>query len=158
MEKRTNSPYPKLDRPILALVGVALVAGTVLFAWSDRQHDWRYYQYEFRAMVSEKFGAEKAATVPAGVQQHWIAGLGRADRCVTCHQAVSWKGFETAENPWKTHPVEPLRTHPVEKFGCTSWAGRSTPTRRTGRSRTGRSRCSAGRSARSTRSPPIPGA
>ena len=123
MEKRTSSPYPKIDRPVLAAVGLALVVGTVLFAWSDRQHDWRYYQYEFRNMVAEKFGAEKAAGIPAGIQQHWIADLGRADRCVTCHQAVAWKGFEAAENPWKTHPVEPLRTHPVEKFGCTSCHG-----------------------------------
>ena len=123
MEKRTSSPYPKLDRPVLAGVGVLLVLGTVLFAWSDRQHDWRYYQYEFRNMVGEKLGAEKAATLPAGVQQHWIAELGRADRCVTCHQAIAWKGFETAENPWKTHPAEPLRQHPVEKFGCTSCHG-----------------------------------
>lgn len=123
MEKRTDSPYPRRDRPVLALVGVALVAGTVLFAWSDRQHDWRYYQWEFRRMVAEKYGEEKAATVPPGIQQHWVADLGRADRCITCHQAVSWKGFEQAENPWRTHPVEPLRTHPVERFGCTPCHG-----------------------------------
>ena len=52
MEKRTDSPFPRRDRPILALVGLALVAGTVLFAWSDRQHDWRYYQFEFRRRVA----------------------------------------------------------------------------------------------------------
>ncbi len=61
--------------------------------------------------------------MPSGIQQVWVAGLGRADRCVTCHQATNWKGFETAEHPWKTHPVEPLRTHPVEKFGCTACHG-----------------------------------
>lgn len=123
MEKRTDSPYPRRDRPVLALVGLALVIGTVLFAWSDRQRDWRYYQFEFRNQVAQKFGEEKAAGVPAGIQQHWLADLGRADRCITCHQATTWKGFEQADNPWKTHPVEPLRTHPVERFGCTPCHG-----------------------------------
>ncbi len=123
MEKRTDSPYPRRDRPILAAVGVLLVVSTVLFAWSDRRHDWRWYQQEFRRQVAEKLGAEKAETVPAGIQQHWVADLGRADRCITCHQAVSWKGFENAEEPWRTHPAEPLRAHPVERFGCTSCHG-----------------------------------
>ncbi len=119
MEKRTDSPYPRRDRPVLALVGVALVLGTVLFAWADRQHDWRYYQYEFRRQVAEKLGEDKARSIPAGIQQNWIAGLGRADRCITCHQATAWKGFEQAEEPWRTHPPEPLKNHPPEKFGCT---------------------------------------
>ena len=123
MEKRTDSPYPRLDRPVLAVIGALLVLSTVLFAWADRAHDWRYYQYEFRRQVAEKLGKDKAATVPSGIQQHWVPGLGRADRCVTCHQAVSWKGFEAAEHPFRTHPIGPLKSHPVEKFGCTSCHG-----------------------------------
>jgi cytochrome c2 len=123
MEKRTDSPYPGRDRPVLALVGVVLVLSTALFAWGDRSHEWRYYQWEFRNQVREKFGEEKARTVPSGIQQVWVPGLGRADRCVSCHQAVSWKGFETAEEPWRTHPLEPLKAHPVETFGCTSCHG-----------------------------------
>jgi hypothetical protein len=31
MEQRTNSPFPSIDRPVMALVGVVLVIGTVLF-------------------------------------------------------------------------------------------------------------------------------
>ena len=123
MEKRADSPLPKTDRPILAIVGVLLVVSTVLFAWSDRQHDWRYFQYAFRARVAEKLGAEKARGIPRGVQQIWAPELRRADRCITCHQAVLWKGFETAEEPFRTHPPEPLKNHPVEKFGCTSCHG-----------------------------------
>ena len=123
MERRTDSPYPKLDRPLLALVGVLLVVSTVLFTWSDRAHDWRYYQHAFRQLVAEKFGEEKARTVPDGLQQIWVADLGRADRCISCHQAVSWPGFESAEQPFRTHPTEPLRRHPVEQFGCSSCHG-----------------------------------
>ena len=123
MEKRTDSPLPKTDRPILAVVGVLLVVSTALFAWSDRQHDWRFYQYAFRSQVAEKLGAEKARGIPRGVQQIWAPELRRADRCITCHQAVQWKGFENAEEPFRTHPAEPLKNHPIEKFGCTSCHG-----------------------------------
>lgn len=123
MEKRTTSPYPAVDRVVMALIGVVLVIGTGLFVWADRTHDWRYYQLEFRRQVAEQFGADKAANIPAGVQQIWVADLRRADRCITCHQAINYKGFEKAEQPYRTHPVEPLTTHPVEHYGCTSCHG-----------------------------------
>jgi len=123
MEKRTSSPYPRLDRPVLAAIGVVLVGATVFFAYSDRQHDYKWYQSEFRSQVAEKFGEEKAAGVRMGIQQVWLPGLQRADRCTTCHQATSWKGFETAEEPLRTHPPEILEAHPPERFGCTSCHG-----------------------------------
>ena len=123
MEQRTDSPYPKKDRPILAAIGVLLVISTVLFAWSDRKHDWRYYQWEFRRQVAEKFGEVKTAEIPRGVQQLWIPELRRADRCITCHQAVSWKGFEDAPEPFRTHPPEVLKSHPIERYGCTACHG-----------------------------------
>jgi len=123
MEHRTNSPYPSLDKPVLAGVGLVLVVGAALFTINDREHEWRYYQYAFKQVVAEKLGPDKARTVPSGLQQIWVPSLGRADRCVTCHQAVTFKGFETAEEPFRTHPAEPLRNHPIEKFGCSSCHG-----------------------------------
>ena len=123
MEKRTDSPYPRRDRPVLAVVGVLLVLSTILFARNDREHEWRYYQYEFKRLVAEKFGDDKARSVPSGLQQIWVPALGRADRCVSCHQSTGWKGFESAAEPYRTHPAEPLKTHPVERFGCTSCHG-----------------------------------
>lgn len=123
MEQRTSSPYPRIDRLVMAIIGVVLVIGTVLFMWSDREHDWRYYQMEFRRMVASQFGEDKAAILPSGVQQIWVADLARADRCVTCHQAISYPGFESAEQPYRTHPKLPLQQHPVEDYGCTSCHG-----------------------------------
>ena len=123
MEKRTDSPYPRLDRPVLAVIGLVLVAATVLFLRNDREHEWRWYQMQFREQVAQKFGADQARTVPMGMQQVWVSSMGRADRCVTCHQATRWKGFESADNPWKTHPAEILRSHPPETYGCTSCHG-----------------------------------
>jgi len=123
MEKRTDSPYPRLDRPILGVIGLLLVASTVVFFVRDRSHEWRYYQYAFKEQVAEKFGGEKARSVPSGMQQIWVPSLGRADRCVTCHQATAWKGFESTDEPFRTHPAEILRSHPPEKFGCSACHG-----------------------------------
>jgi len=123
MEQRTDSPYTRPDRTILAVLGLAIVVSTILFARNDRTHEWRYYQAEFRKTVAERFGPDKARTVPPGLQQIWVPALGTADRCVTCHQATAWPGFEGADNPYKTHPAEPLKTHPPSKFGCTSCHG-----------------------------------
>lgn len=119
MEKRTSSPFPRIDRPVLAVIGVALVVSTVLFGWSDWRKDWRYYQIQFRGMVAEKFGNSKAQLLPRGIQQIWVPDLRRADRCVTCHQATKWKGFENADHPYRSHPQAILKSHPIQKFGCT---------------------------------------
>jgi cytochrome c551/c552 len=123
MEKRTDSPYPKLDRPVLAVIGLVLVASTVFFAWSDRQHDYKYYQYAFRQLVAEKFGDEQAVKVKTGLHQIWVPELGRADRCTICHQATTWKGLEGVEEPFRSHPPGPLKNHPIERFGCTACHG-----------------------------------
>src|SRR5690606_76605 len=123
MEKRSPSPFRNRDRIVLACVGIVVVASTVLFARNDREQEWRYYQAEFRDLVAEKYGAEKAAEVPDGMQQIWVPALATADRCITCHQATSWKGFEEAEHPFSSHPQELLASHPPAKFGCTSCHG-----------------------------------
>ena len=123
MEKRSGSPFPKIDRPVLAVVGVLLIVATGLFAWSDRKHDWRYYQFAFRQQVREKYGEDKAKTIRSGVQQIWVPDLRRADRCITCHQAAFWKGFEASDEPYRSHPAEILKTHPLERFGCTACHG-----------------------------------
>jgi hypothetical protein len=123
MEQRTPSPYRSRDRLILAGVGILLVVSLGLFAWKDWSHDWRYYQRQFRNQIAGKLGEEKATTIPHGMLQIWVPELQRADRCVMCHQAITWKGFETAEEPHRTHPQQILLTHPPERFGCTSCHG-----------------------------------
>jgi cytochrome c2 len=123
MEQRTPSPTRSRDRLLLAGVGLLLVVSLAMFAWKDWSHDWRYYQYTFRNMIAGKLGEEKAATVPSGMLQVWVPELRRADRCVMCHLATSWKGFEQAEEPFRTHPQEILASHPVQRFGCTACHG-----------------------------------
>ena len=92
MEQRADSPYPRLDRPVLAVIGVVLVVSTVLFARNDREHEWRYYQYRFRQVVAEKLGDDKAKAVPSGMQQVWVPSLGRADRCNGPRGALATQG------------------------------------------------------------------
>ncbi len=123
MAPRTDAPLPTGDRLLMAAFGLILAAAMAFVGVSDRQRDYRHYQRVFRGLVAGHFGAARAATVPSGLQQIWVPGLDRADRCVTCHQAVAWKGLETAEEPFRTHPAEPLRRHPVERFGCSACHG-----------------------------------
>ncbi|HJZ13090.1 MAG TPA: c-type cytochrome, partial [Acidobacteriota bacterium] len=95
----------------------------VYVVWAVERPEWKDYQEEFRALIAEKFGDEKAEKIPAGLQQIWIKDLDRVDRCITCHQGIQWKGLEGVENPHKSHPREILVSHPIERFGCTSCHG-----------------------------------
>ena len=107
------------DPLALAMLGFALAAATVMVMALDARRGYRHYQRGFAQQVERLSGAAAARSVPSGVQQVWVAGLQRADRCVTCHQAVSWPGFEAAPEPWRTHRPDLLAAHPVARFGCT---------------------------------------
>jgi cytochrome c2 len=92
----------------------------VLVIARDEIPEWQSYQSEFRAVVAENFGSVDPSAIPSGIQQIWVEDLDRVDRCITCHQGISWKGLERVEQPWGTHPKpELLADHPVEEYGCT---------------------------------------
>jgi cytochrome c2 len=113
------APFATRDKWALAAVGALLVVASVLVTVHGVRHDWRGYQTAFRQLVEGKFGAVRAAAVVTGPQQIWVPALGRTDRCITCHQATTWPGFERAAEPFRTHPAEVLKTHPIDRFGCT---------------------------------------
>ena len=53
-----------------------------------------------------------------------FAKVQKVDRCTTCHLGIDQKGFEEAQQPFRTHSKLDLylgstSPHPVEKFGCT---------------------------------------
>lgn len=107
-----------------AYLGGAVVLGvTGALIWSSWATEWRGHQAEFRNLVEAKFGPQRAAGVPSGLQQIWVKDLDRVDRCITCHQGVEWKGLETAPDPFRTHPAEILKAHPLNNYGCTSCHG-----------------------------------
>ena len=115
--------FVKKDKLIISLAGILVLALTGFIFYDYLTPEWQEYQAEFKELVAETFGQDRAATVPAGLQQLFVEDLGTADRCVTCHQAVEWKGLESAAEPFRTHPKEILEKHPIVKFGCTTCHG-----------------------------------
>jgi cytochrome c len=122
--RTTSEPEParkirSRDRLLLLAGAAGLLAATAVpFAFYARP-PWAGWQAEFREVVTEKLGADRAEVAPTGIQQIWARDLGRTDRCVTCHLGVEWKGLETVEEPFRRHPAEILKKHPIARFGCT---------------------------------------
>jgi cytochrome c2 len=109
-------------REVIALLaaGTVTVAAGIAAIHKDAAPSWKYYQDEFRAIVAEEIGAAESAQAPRGIQQIWVEPLERVDRCTTCHLGMTWKGLESVEQPWGTHPNLGLLTvHPIEAYGCT---------------------------------------
>lgn len=113
----------KKDALKLYVLGIVLLLLTGWVFFRENRTDWSDYQAEFRDLVAEKFGEERADQIPTGIQQIWVKDLDRVDRCITCHQAVEWKGLENAPHPYRTHPKEILEKHPLSAYGCSSCHG-----------------------------------
>ncbi len=109
----------KRDQLMLLVSGVLSL---LALGWATQRNaspGYLEYQAEFRILVEEQLGPEKAAAVPAGVQQIWVEPASRVDRCISCHLGVTWAGLDDAPEPFRSHPTGPLENHPIEKFGCT---------------------------------------
>ncbi|MBF8247256.1 MAG: hypothetical protein HW374_56, partial [Bacteroidetes bacterium] len=61
--------FVKLDRTIVSIVGIALFLVVAFSVYDYFQPEWLSYQAEFRDLVEEKFGPERAEAVPSGFQQ-----------------------------------------------------------------------------------------
>jgi len=115
---REGAGTANADRTLLALAGVALLVATALAFYLEGRRGYERFQQEFSRLVEAESGPRRDVSLAAGPQQIWVPALARADRCVTCHQAVSWRGFESAAQPYRTHPRGPLDAHPPDRFGC----------------------------------------
>ena len=113
----------KKDKLVLSVVGILFFVLTAYLFYSSLTPEWSAYQSDFKDLVGEKFGHERAALVPTGLQQLYVKELGKSDRCITCHLGVEWKGLEGAPEPFRSHPKEILEKHPLLKFGCTTCHG-----------------------------------
>lgn len=123
LKVRLASMKKNWDSVGIFLCGAGILAVTALVYVGNYQPEWKKYQKGFHAMVLARYGAARAREAPAGPQQIWAQDLNRVDRCTTCHQAVEWKGFENAPEPYRTHDPEILKKHPIEVYGCTSCHG-----------------------------------
>ena len=121
--KNRKLEFVTRDRLLVAVGGLALFAGAAYLFVHTLTPGWQDRQAEFRDLIEETMGEERAATVPTGLQQIYVEPLDVADRCVTCHQGVTWKGLERVDQPFRTHPKGILEIHPIEKFGCTPCHG-----------------------------------
>jgi mono/diheme cytochrome c family protein len=119
MTMKEKLGFVNADKVLLALGGIALLVLVALVFYDDVTPEWQTYQSEFRDLVGEKFGPQRMTGVPRGLQQIFVKELNRTDRCVTCHQAVEWKGLDNVPHPYRAHPREILEHHPVERYGCT---------------------------------------
>jgi cbb3-type cytochrome oxidase cytochrome c subunit len=119
----TASMPGQMDHAFLACLAVLLALATGWLIYGEWSPEYAGYQRSFREAVRQRSGDAAAATVPTGIQQVWIPQAGDANRCVTCHLATTWRGFEAAAEPLRTHPASILRSHPVERFGCTPCHG-----------------------------------
>lgn len=115
--------FVKTDKLYLGIGGILILLISGFIFYDDIAPEWKNYQSDFTDLVAEKFGDQRASTVPTGLQQIYVKELNISDRCITCHQAVEWKGFENAQEPFRTHPKDILSKHPIAKFGCTSCHG-----------------------------------
>ena len=115
--------FVKIDKLLVSLTSLAMLLLTGFVFYDYYTPEWKSYQAEFRSLIAEKLGPERAAVAPTGLQQVYVKELDKADRCVTCHQGVEWKGLESAPEPFRTHPKEILEKHPIALYGCTSCHG-----------------------------------
>ena len=76
--------WKKRDTLLVYSVGAGLLAITAAVYWLYFQPDWKYYQSDFRDLVTQRFGAARAQAAVSGIQQIWIPALDRVDRCTTC--------------------------------------------------------------------------
>jgi cytochrome c2 len=109
----------KKDSILLYSFGGLVLIITALVFWNYYTPEWKGYQDEFQDMVATKFGPDRAAQIPQGLQQIWAKDLDRVDRCTTCHQGMEWKGLDSAAHPFRSHPQEILKKHPLSQYGCT---------------------------------------
>jgi cytochrome c2 len=120
---KSKLTFVRKDRVILSLTGIALLLLAGYITYDYFVPEWREYQGGFKDVVREKLGADRAAAVSSGLQQVYVKELNLADRCITCHQGVEWRGLENVPEPYRTHPKEILEKHPIDRFGCTPCHG-----------------------------------
>ena len=97
-------PEMKMDRYLLLGMAAVLTIFTMIAISFDSQREWTFYQSEFEYVIADTFGPDMVDRIEDGIQQIWVQKLDRVDRCITCHQGIFWRGFESAEQPFTTHP------------------------------------------------------
>jgi mono/diheme cytochrome c family protein len=105
------------------LSGVVLLGYMMLAGYREMRPEWHNFQRQYQALMVEKATDEatraKARALTTGIQQLYLANLGRVDRCTNCHLGVENPLMADAQLPLKQHSGDYLKHHPPEQFGCT---------------------------------------
>lgn len=84
---------------------------------------WRGIRAAYAGILAEKATDERgralAQNFEVKIEQNVLNGLGRVDRCITCHPGIDDPRMADQRQPFRTHPNTYLNSHPPEKFGCT---------------------------------------
>lgn len=111
------------ERIWFALSSFAVVFLLLVVAVADHDTEWRDLQKEYqrRALAKEKvFSArDLLEDMEIRIRQEYLEGLGRTDRCETCHLGLQNPKMVDAPQPHTTHPGDHLLHHDPQTFGCT---------------------------------------
>lgn len=103
--------------------GVVFIVFTGLALHQEVTPEWESYQLEYKEILVKNAiddaTREKATSLKLGMQQIYIAALGKTDRCMNCHLGIDNPLMADAKVPFKAHGGDFLKQHPVEQFGCT---------------------------------------
>ncbi|MCL5236512.1 MAG: c-type cytochrome [Nitrospirae bacterium] len=108
---------------LLLISGVVLLAYLTSAAYREMSPEWKKYQAEYRELLiknAKASGAKNRAMAPEiKVQQIYLGGLKRVERCTSCHAGIENPLMKNEKVPLRQHSGDYLKNHPVEKFGCT---------------------------------------
>lgn len=106
-----------------AVSSFAAAVVLVLAAVTDHSSEWRRHQerYKERALAKEKVFSVRdlVSGMALNVQQYYLAGLNRIDRCATCHLGLQNPKMADEPQPLTSHPGSLLESHAPQTFGCT---------------------------------------
>lgn len=108
---------------IMFLSGIVLLVFTAFAGYREMSPEWKRYQSEYRKLLIENArdaaSKETAESLDLALQQIYLGGLERVDRCINCHRGVDTPLMANADIPYKQHSGNYLKDHPVAEFGCT---------------------------------------
>ena len=113
--------------PVPLWITLATLSGALLLSlvWAFAQEgraEWRVWQARFQSLEA-KLGRTASDDGEGGLQQIWLADVGRVDRCTSCHLGIDDPAFANAALPFRAHSGTWLRTHRLDRMGCTGCHG-----------------------------------
>jgi mono/diheme cytochrome c family protein len=107
----------------LFIAGVVLLAFTLFAAYKEMNPEWKAYQKEYKELLvkgtRDEATKKKARELETNIQQLYLGGLKRIDRCTSCHVGIENPLMANAKVPYRQHSGDYLKKHPMSSFGCT---------------------------------------